>query len=268
MTVPEPLVPAVLGAAAMATAVVALWTPGWRRRHVLGQLVSRLVDERGLARDLGGGRRRSSRLAPVPTRTGPIDRIARTLASLSPWERRRRSRFREQLADSLSLLASSVRAGHTLVQAFEQLAREAPAPTGAAFAAVVREIGLGAAHDDALHRLARRFPSEEVDLFVTAVNVQDQVGGSLAKVLDSIAYTLRERARIEGDIRALTAQQRYSAYVLALLPVAVAAMLTLVGPDYMAPLYEPGALRIVLVLAGLLILVGFLIMRRIAAIDV
>ncbi len=264
----EPLVPALLGAAATIAALVALWAPGWRRRHAIARRIGRLMDERGFARDLGGGRRRASRLAPSPPPGRVGGAVTRLVGSLSPWERSRQGRFRDQLADSLSMLASSVRAGHTLLQAFEQLAHEAPPPTGAAFGTVVREIGLGAAQDEALDRLARRYPSEEIGLVVAAVNVQDQVGGSLAKVLDSIAQTLRERARIEGDIRALTAQQRYSAYVLAVLPVAVGTVLTLVGPDYMAPLYEPGPLRVALVTAVGLILVAFLIMRRIAAIDV
>ncbi len=264
----EPLVPALAAAGATLALLVGLWMPSWRRRREVGERIDRLLHERGFTRDLGGGRRRTTRRPLVRERSARAAVVLRTLASLSPWERIRQGRFREQLPDSLTMLASSVRAGHTLLQAFEQLGREAPAPSAAAFVTLVREIGLGAPQDEALERLARRYPSEEIDLVVTAVSVQDQVGGSLARVLDSISHTLRERARIAADVSALTAQQRYSAYILAVLPIAVGAVLTLVGPDYMAPLYEPGPLRIALAVAGALILAAFLIMRRIAAIDV
>lgn len=180
---------------------------------------------------------------------------------------RRQKAFRSQLGDSVSQLAASVRAGHSLLQALEQVAKESPEPSASAFTQVVREIGLGAAQDEALERLAKRFPSEDVELIVTATNVQHQVGGSLAKVLDDIAATLRERVRIEGDISALTAQQRYSAYVLALLPVFVTAALFLISRDYIELLFQ-GALRFAALLAAVMVVLGFLSMRRIATIDV
>lgn len=180
---------------------------------------------------------------------------------------RRQRRFRLQLADTVSLLGASVRAGHSLLQALEQVSKEAPEPSASAFAQVVREIGLGAPQEEALDRLAARFPSEDLDLIVTATNVQHQVGGSLARVLDDIAATLRERMRIEGDITALTAQQRYSAYVLALLPVFVAAALFFVSRDYIALLLE-GALRYAALLAAAMVALGFILMQKIATIDV
>lgn len=180
---------------------------------------------------------------------------------------RRQRAFRLQLADTVSLLGASVRAGHSLLQALEQVSKEAPEPSGSAFAQVVREIGLGAAQEEALDRLAARFPSEDLDLIVTATNVQHQVGGSLARVLDDIATTLRERMRIEGDITALTAQQRYSAYVLALLPVFVAIALFFVSRDYVELLLD-GALRYAALLAAAMVVLGFFLMRKIATIDV
>lgn len=180
---------------------------------------------------------------------------------------RRQRAFRLQLADTVSLLGASVRAGHSLLQALEQVSKEAPEPSASAFAQVVREIGLGAAQEEALDRLAARFPSEDLDLIVTATNVQHQVGGSLARVLDDIAATLRERMRIEGDITALTAQQRYSAYVLALLPVLVAGALFFVSRDYIELLLE-GALRYAALLAAAMVVLGFFLMRKIATIDV
>jgi tight adherence protein B len=180
---------------------------------------------------------------------------------------RRQAGFRDQLADSVSLLASTVRAGHSLLQGFEQVAHESVEPTRSAMQQVVREMGLGASQDEALDRMAERFPSEDLDLIVTAINVQHQVGGSLSEILDDMAATLRERARIEGDIRALTAQQRYSAYILALLPVFVAVALFFISRDYVSLLLE-GSLRFAALAAALMIIVGFLSMRRIASIDV
>jgi tight adherence protein B len=180
---------------------------------------------------------------------------------------RRQRAFHDQLADSVSLLASTVRAGHSLLQGFEQVAKESIEPTRSAMEQVVREMGLGASQDEALDRMAGRFPSEDLDLIVTSINVQHQVGGSLSQILDDMANTLRERARIEGDIRALTAQQRYSAYILALLPVFVALALFFISRDYIGLLLV-GKLRFAAIGALLMVIVGFLTMRRIASIDV
>jgi len=200
--------------------------------------------------------------------------IAAIVASTLPilwlrWRRRKiRQRFSDQLLDTIALLASSVQAGHSLLQALEHVTSQAPEPTRSAIGLVVREIGLGASQEDALERLADRLPSEDLELIVSAVNVHHQIGGSLAKVLDAIGSTIRERTRVAGDIRGLTAQQRYSAYVLSLLPVAAAGALMIFSPDYVEVLFAPGPLRIALIGAGTMVLVGFLIMNRMAKIDV
>jgi tight adherence protein B len=185
------------------------------------------------------------------------------------WQRRRiERRFSHQLLDTLAIVGSSVRAGHSLLQALEHVVSEAPEPTRSAIALVVREIGLGSSQEDALERLADRLPSDDLELIVSAVNVHHQIGGSLAKVIDAIANTIRERDRIEGDINSLTAQQRYSAYILTLLPIAAAGGLYLISPDYLAPLFAEGPLRGALVASAGMILGGFLIMKRLASIDV
>jgi tight adherence protein B len=179
----------------------------------------------------------------------------------------RQRRFVEQLPDTVSLLASTVRAGHSLLQGLEQVAKESLEPTRSAFETVVREIGLGASQDEAIERLGQRFKSDDMSLIVASINVHQQIGGSLAHILDDISGTLRERVRIEGDIRALTAQQRYSAYVLAMLPVAVAGALFLISRDYIQLLFE-GSLRYAALAAGILIVTGFFTMRKMASIDV
>jgi tight adherence protein B len=161
-----------------------------------------------------------------------------------------------------------VRTGHSLLQSFEQIARQPPEPMQSAFAQVVREIGLGASQEEALDRLAARFPSEDMDLIVTSIKVHQQTGGSLSRILAIIQHTIQERVRIEGDIRALTSQQRYSAYVLCALPVLVSLVLFLVGGDYMSAMFTTPSLQIALVVAAIMVVVGFFIMRRIAEIDV
>ena len=199
---------------------------------------------------------------------------AGVVAATAPmiWLRWRRGRierrFNAQLLDTIALLASSVQSGHSLLQALEHVASQAPEPTRSAIGLVVREIGLGASQEDALERLADRLPSEDLELIVSAVNVHHQIGGSLAKVLDAIGATIRERVRVAGDIKGLTAQQRYSAYVLSLLPVAAAAALMLFSPDYIQVLFAPGPLRLALIVAGAMVVAGFVVMNRMAKIDV
>ena len=188
------------------------------------------------------------------------------------WLRRRRgrmlARFKRQLPETIGLLASSVRSGHSLPQALEHVAVDSPEPTEGAFLLVGREIALGASQEDALERLAARYPSDDLKLVVAAINVQHQIGGSLAKILDSISDTVRERVRIEGDIKALTAPQRMSAYVLCGLPIFVTLGLLLIGSDYIRVLFQPGPLRYALFAAIGLVALGFLIMRGMTKIDV
>ncbi|MFN2521300.1 MAG: type II secretion system F family protein [Candidatus Limnocylindria bacterium] len=182
--------------------------------------------------------------------------------------RRRLGKFQSQLAESVALLASAVRAGHSLLQGLELAAKESPEPTRAIIEVVVREIGLGAPQSEALERLASMYPSEDIDLIVSAITIHQQAGGSLSKVLDLIAETIRERARIAADISALTSQQRFSAYVLSALPILVAIALFFISPDYIGVFFSSTLLKFAMGGAGFLVLVGFLVMRKMAAIDV
>ena len=125
----------------------------------------------------------------------------------------------DQLPDTITLLANSLRAGSSFLQGIELVTREARPPISEEFERVVREMSLGVALQPALNNLARRVASEDLELMVTAINIQSQVGGNLATVLDSIAFTIRERVRIQGEIQTLTAMQRYSGYVITLLPI-------------------------------------------------
>ncbi len=150
----------------------------------------------------------------------------------------RLKKFSEQLPDTITLLANSLRAGSSFLQGIELVTREARPPISEEFERVVREMALGMALQPALNNLARRVASEDLELMVTAINIQSQVGGNLATVLDSIAYTIRERVRIVGEIKTLTAMQRYSGYVITLLPVGLAGILFLISPSYIGRLFD------------------------------
>jgi len=254
-------------------------TRAWESRNRIGARIDRLIEMAGLELTASELLIASGILATVAALLGAVlgGPLVAALGLLvgaalpTAWivlkRRRRKGTFARQLPDTVALLASAVRAGHSLMQGLEQVAREAAEPTKSALEQVVREIGLGASQDEALDRLAARFPSQDLDLMVTSVGVQHQVGGSLAVILDEMADTLRERDRINREIDVLTSPQRYSAYVLALFPVFVVGAMFLVSRDYMAPLFE-GVMRLVAAGAALMAFFGFLIMRRMATIDV
>ena len=136
-------------------------------------------------------------------------------------------------------------------------------------------MNLGLPFEQALENLVRRVRSEDLELMVTAISIQYQVGGNLAEILDSIAYTIRERVRIKGEIRTLTAQQRMSGYVVAFLPIGLIAVLAIIAPNFMAPMFDP-AVSVLGIPAGMILLgfgrfmmfIGFILIRRIVDIEV
>ena len=183
--------------------------------------------------------------------------------------------FNVQLPDTITLLANSLRAGSSFLQGMELVTREARPPISEEFMRVVREMSLGLGLQPALANLVRRVASEDLELMVTAINIQSQVGGNLATVLDAIAFTIRERVRIQGEIQTLTAMQRYSGYVIVLLPVGLAALLFVISPTYIVPMFERPpellGLPMGIVLFGLGLLsmgIGWLFIRRIVDIKV
>lgn len=183
--------------------------------------------------------------------------------------------FNVQLPDTITLLANSLRAGSSFLQGMELVTREARPPISEEFMRVVREMSLGLGLQPALGNLVRRVASEDLELMVTAINIQSQVGGNLATVLDAIAFTIRERVRIQGEIQTLTAMQRYSGYVIVLLPVGLAALLFVISPTYMLPMIERPpellGLPMGIVLFGLGLLsmgIGWMFIRRIVDIKV
>ncbi|MBN1146828.1 MAG: type II secretion system F family protein [Anaerolineales bacterium] len=179
-------------------------------------------------------------------------------------------RFGEQLADMLNLMVNGLRAGYSTMQAMEAVSREMPMPICDEFRRVVQEMQLGIAMEQALDNLLRRIPSGDLDLVITAMNVQREVGGNLAEILDTISFTIRERVRIKGEIRVLTSQVMYSGRFLAMMPLFIAGVLWLLNKPYMMQFFsEPKIVGIIaLVVAALMIISGYFIMMKIANIDV
>jgi tight adherence protein B len=180
-------------------------------------------------------------------------------------------RFNDELADMLNLMVNSLRAGFSTMQAMGAVSNELPPPICDEFKRVVQEMQLGVSMEVALDNLMRRIPSEDLDLVVTAVNVQREVGGNLADILDTISYTIRERVRIKGEIRVLTTQVMYSGKFLSLLPVIVVGILYLLNRDYMMEFFKPESVPcgyIALGLAGILIISGYFAMNKLADIEI
>jgi tight adherence protein B len=175
-------------------------------------------------------------------------------------QRKRVKAFASQLPDTITLLANSLRAGSSFLQGIELVTREAQPPISEEFERVVREMSLGVALQPALNNLVRRVDSEDLELMVTAINIQSQVGGNLATVLDSIAFTIRERIRIIGEINTLTAMQRYSGYVITLLPVGLGGILFLISPSYIGRMLNPEPAIFGLPAGVIMFIVGFISM--------
>jgi tight adherence protein B len=181
---------------------------------------------------------------------------------------RRLSKFDSQLPDVLDHLQGSLRAGYGLLQAVEWVSRQLPNPAGAEFDRVIREVQLGRGLMDALESMVRRIPSDDLALIVTAIKIQYEVGGSLAEILETVAHTIRERVRIMREIQVLTAQQRYSGYVLMFLPIGLAVFLMVINPEYEMRLFTPGPTLCIPIGAAVLMILGYFIMRRIVDIEV
>jgi tight adherence protein B len=178
-------------------------------------------------------------------------------------------RFNDQLPDMLNLVVNGLRAGYSTMQAMEAVSKELPAPICDEFKRVVQEMQLGIPMEKALENLLRRIPSEDLDFVVTAINVQREVGGNLAEIMDVISYTIRERVRIKGEIRALTAQAIYSGRALALMPIGLLCILYFLNRTYVMEFFKNGFCGwIPLVVAALLIIFGYFVMTRIANVEV
>jgi tight adherence protein B len=190
---------------------------------------------------------------------------------------KRLQKFDEQLGDMLNLMVNGLRAGYSTMQAMEAVSKELPPPISDEFRRVVQEMQLGVKMETALANLLRRIPSDDLDLVVTAINVQREVGGNLTEILDTISFTIRERVRIKGEIRVLTTQVAYSGRFLSLLPIIVMGILYLLNREYMMEFFRPennhlfGSLPcgyIGLGFGALLIIAGYLVMQKMGEVEV
>ncbi|MGH7903867.1 MAG: type II secretion system F family protein [Candidatus Dormibacteraceae bacterium] len=200
--------------------------------------------------------------------------IAATLGWLAPGiyvRRRQRKRlraFNDQLGDTLVLLANALKAGYSFAQAMDVVAKKAMAPVSIEFGRVVREMNLGSSPDESLRKMVRRVDSPDLDLVVTAVSINQTVGGNLAEILETISHTIRERIRIKGEIRTLTAQARASGWVITALPIGLAGLMYVLTPAYFKPMAQSIVGGIMIAIACGLILMGNFLIRKVIAIEV
>jgi tight adherence protein B len=177
--------------------------------------------------------------------------------------------FNNQLSDMLNLMVNGLRSGYSVTQAMEAVAAELPVPVSTEIGRVVREMQLGLSMEQALGNMLRRVPSDDLDLVVTAMNVQREVGGNLAEILDTISHTIRERVRIKGEVAVLTAQGRISMYVITFLPIGISLFLYLVNRQYITTFFNSGPCGWIMVVCAMLsVTAGYFTIRKIVTIEV
>jgi tight adherence protein B len=203
---------------------------------------------------------------PVP----PTTTQSSALQRFSNWVGRdsRRRRFDGQIPDTLLLIVAALRAGHSLARAIQMVAEEMPRPISAEFTIALGEISLGLPAAAALARIASRISSSDWDLVVTAVTTQLQTGGNLAEILERISGTIRERVRVQGEIASLTAEARFSALILILLPPMLALLLALRNPHYFQPMTENPLGHVLIAGAVMGQILGAIILRKMLILDV
>jgi tight adherence protein B len=178
-------------------------------------------------------------------------------------------KFEEQLPDIIGLWVNGLRAGFSVLQAMEAIAKEAPEPAATEFHRVVQESQLGIDLADAYDHMLQRVESEDLDLIVTAVNIQREVGGNLAEILEVIGHTIRERIKLKGEIRVMTSQGRITGYLISGLPIVLSLFLMVVNQDYMGNLFENQMCGWPMLGAGLgLIAIGTAAIQRIVDIEI
>jgi len=187
---------------------------------------------------------------------------------LARKETQRLKKFADQLPDFLILLIGSLRAGYGLLFALKVIEDEMPDPIATEFGRVVKETSLGYSIDEALDHLVERVDNEDLELIVTTIHIQNEVGGNLAEVMQNISETINERIQLTGEIRLLTTQQRATGGILSALPFIAGTVLMLVNPDYIMGMFQRSWVLFIPSLAVGLIIIGNLVMRRMMHIRV
>lgn len=209
--------------------------------------------------------------SPVSALMGVLGGLMIPRFYVARQQKQRLQKFNDQLPDMLNLVVNGLRAGYSTMQALEAVSQELPPPISSEFHRVVQEMQLALSMEAALENLHRRIPSEDLDLIITAINVQREVGGNLAEILDTISYTIRERIRLKGEIRVLVSQVIYSGRFLSMLPFILAVVLWFVNQDYMMKFFEPGNRLcggIMLGVAITMVGMGYFAMTKLADIEI
>jgi len=183
-------------------------------------------------------------------------------------KKKRMTALGNQLPEALNTISNGLRAGFSFLQAMSVVSKEMTPPIKEEISRVIWENRMGKALEEAFHNLQERTENDDLDLFITAILIQKQVGGNLAEVMDNLSHTIRERVRIKGEIKTLTTQGRISALIIIFLPLALAAFLFLLNPDYIMLLFQETLGRIMLGAAMIMQIVGIVIIQRIVNIDV
>ena len=181
----------------------------------------------------------------------------------------RNAAFAKQLPDTLDLLSNSLRAGHSIYSAFEVITKEMPMPISGVFKTAIDELAVGSDAKQAILSLSKTVPNNmDLKFFITAVILQREVGGNLAKILDGLSYTIRERFKMAGQLKAQTAQARFSGFMLVCVPPIIAGILFVLSPDYMSPLLNTQQGNSALLLALTLLLLGVYMIKKIVTIEI
>ncbi|MDD3364736.1 MAG: type II secretion system F family protein [Syntrophomonas sp.] len=175
--------------------------------------------------------------------------------------------FNQQLGDALVVMANALRAGFGFQQAMDTVRREMPAPIATEFTWTLREMNLGFSNEEALLNMGKRLNSQDLDMIITAIIIQRQVGGNLAEILDNISQTIRERAKIKQEIKILTAQGKLSGLVIGFLPVVLIAVMLMINPQYFYVMLNDSRGIAVLAAAGVAEVLGIVIIRKIIDIN-
>jgi len=205
---------------------------------------------------------------PVVGLIGGIFGLPVPMITLRVLKHRRDKLFGIQLIDALVNMGNSLKAGFSLIQAFQLIEREMANPISQEFRLLNQELQLGQPLEEALDNLIKRMPGEDLDLVVTSVVISREIGGNLTEIFDNIAQTIRDRHIIEGKIRALTAQGKLQGIIMSLLPVAVGFAIHLVNPELLQPLYQTAMGWFMMVATALFILIGYFWIRKIVTIEV
>lgn len=187
---------------------------------------------------------------------------------LTMKKNRRTKNFGDQLPDLLTMMTGSLRAGYGLLYAISVVEKEMPEPIASEFGRVLKETALGYTLSDALDHLVARVQNEDLELIVTAVHIQSEVGGSLADVLETISKTIRERIQLKGQIRAITSQQKITGTVLSLLPFIMGTVLFVISPGYMSSMLQPGWTLLMPVAAVIMIIFGNIVMNQVTKVEI